>query len=212
MNKDNAHLYLPLVQALVDGKTVQASVPPDWVDIDDMDLGREPSDYRIKPWSLSRHLPGFRPLRDGEEYHRQDWTEEMLPEGWRPLLKGERVVDGARNDEYRLNLIHDKKFDWQTTWIGRPLPEASPGFWRTRRPLPEPPKLIPLEPSDWMKDGPWWVREVGSDEAHLVHGVSAHGIRWRVHSCGHGVAMDKERSNDGINWSPCSKEAACSPS
>jgi hypothetical protein len=204
MNKDNAHLYLPLVQALVDGKTVQASVPPDWVDIDDMDLGREPSDYRIKPWSLSRHLPGFRPLRDGEEYHRQDWTEEMLPEGWRPLLNGE---EREESDEH----LHSRGTWEPCQCISYEVGEKN-SQTRTRRPLPEPPKLIPLEPSDWMKDGPWWVREVGSDEAHLVHGVSAHGIRWRVHSCGHGVAMDKERSNDGINWSPCSKEAACSPS
>ena len=45
---------------------------------------------RIKPWTLPCHLPGFRALEPGEEWHRNDFTEDMLPEGWRPLMEGER--------------------------------------------------------------------------------------------------------------------------
>jgi len=53
MNKENAHEYLPLVQALADGKTIQhKSFDNHWVDIDDHKIiyFHEPSHYyRIKP-------------------------------------------------------------------------------------------------------------------------------------------------------------------
>jgi hypothetical protein len=52
MNKDNAHLYLPLVQALADGKTIQWK-PDDgiWDDIDEIKffMYDDLSCYRIKP-------------------------------------------------------------------------------------------------------------------------------------------------------------------
>lgn len=51
MNKSNAHLYLPLVQALADGK-LQIRVGERWIDIS-QDEGvcfiDEPSEYRRKP-------------------------------------------------------------------------------------------------------------------------------------------------------------------
>jgi hypothetical protein len=53
MNKENAHKYLPLVQALADGKTIQhKSFDDHWIDIDDHKIiyFHEPSHYyRIKP-------------------------------------------------------------------------------------------------------------------------------------------------------------------
>ena len=55
MNKDNAKDYLPLVQALAEGKTIQQRTWTDvnqweWRDADEVDLFRyNPSDYRIKP-------------------------------------------------------------------------------------------------------------------------------------------------------------------
>jgi hypothetical protein len=50
MNKENAHLYLPLVQALADGKTIQHS-PYDgrWDDVEILSFCSEPKYYRIKP-------------------------------------------------------------------------------------------------------------------------------------------------------------------
>jgi hypothetical protein len=50
MNKENAHLFLPLVQALSDGKTIQYS-PFDtmWSDIADPNFEDPPNRYRIKP-------------------------------------------------------------------------------------------------------------------------------------------------------------------
>ncbi len=62
MNKDNAHLYLPLVQALADGKVIQSSSGYKdarvWVDRMEVNLTGEPECYRIKPepreWWLVR--------------------------------------------------------------------------------------------------------------------------------------------------------------
>ncbi len=54
MTKENAHLYLPFVQALTEGKTIQHNCrskerPPEWEDCTNADLTDEPSFYRIKP-------------------------------------------------------------------------------------------------------------------------------------------------------------------
>jgi hypothetical protein len=56
MNKENAHLYLPLVQAMADGKKIQyqqgCKDNQYWVDFEeDEEIGfyDDPEDYRIKP-------------------------------------------------------------------------------------------------------------------------------------------------------------------
>jgi len=49
MNKKNAHLYLPLVQALADGKTIQTEFGGYWYDEDEISFYDDPEDYRIKP-------------------------------------------------------------------------------------------------------------------------------------------------------------------
>ena len=49
MNRDNAHLYLPLVQALAEGKTIQIKENRGWRDIGEAVLTCDPSRYRIKP-------------------------------------------------------------------------------------------------------------------------------------------------------------------
>lgn len=56
MNKENAHLYLPLIQALADGKTIQENnyqtCPParyEWTDLQSPNFTREPDRYRVKP-------------------------------------------------------------------------------------------------------------------------------------------------------------------
>lgn len=50
MNKDNAKDYLPLVQALAEGKVIQLQVDNgEWLDLDETKFNFEPSDYRIKP-------------------------------------------------------------------------------------------------------------------------------------------------------------------
>lgn len=50
MNKDNAKDYLPLVQALANGKVIQVEVDGKWIDMTgEMHFSGVPSDYRIKP-------------------------------------------------------------------------------------------------------------------------------------------------------------------
>ena len=52
MNKDNAKDYLPLVQALAEGRTIQYSVCyglSEWHDVDNPAFELAPDRYRIKP-------------------------------------------------------------------------------------------------------------------------------------------------------------------
>ena len=53
MNKDNAVQFLPLVQALADGKTIQinngSEKTPIWTDQEEWLFGSHLMDYRIKP-------------------------------------------------------------------------------------------------------------------------------------------------------------------
>lgn len=49
MNKQNAKDFLPLVQALADGKTLQYKCSG-WVDVDHLNtIVHDPDEYRIKP-------------------------------------------------------------------------------------------------------------------------------------------------------------------
>jgi len=50
MNKDDAHLYLPLVKALAEGKTIQYNYGGEcWKDYEELAFGHNPCAYRIKP-------------------------------------------------------------------------------------------------------------------------------------------------------------------
>lgn len=50
MNKDNAKQFLPLVQALADGKTIQILDYGQWRDfLKEIAFSCPPEDYRIKP-------------------------------------------------------------------------------------------------------------------------------------------------------------------
>ena len=49
MNKDSAKLYLPLVQALADGKLQYQNFDGSWSDTDSSDFRHNPNSYRIKP-------------------------------------------------------------------------------------------------------------------------------------------------------------------
>jgi hypothetical protein len=102
-------------------------------------------EYRIAPWSLPAPPAG-------QQWHRTDWTEDMLPEGWRPLLKGEIQHVG---DEYR------GQVNWFSTGeVGTII--RSPGHYRTRRPLPTPPRMVPLTRED-VPNGSVFRSPSGSD-------------------------------------------------
>ena len=53
MTKENAHLFLPLIQALADGKNVEynagTSRLPDWNELKNYSWNRDLESYRIKP-------------------------------------------------------------------------------------------------------------------------------------------------------------------
>ena len=78
MNKEDAHLYLPLVQALVDGKTLQAKdIQGKWFDLDDIALGGGSEHYRIKPeprkWKI---------WVDSHGYLQSSGDFVTIPTGW----------------------------------------------------------------------------------------------------------------------------------
>ena len=120
--------YAELRQAHAAGKVIQFETSKDlWVVDRTGVFNHSPDRYRVKPWELSRHLPGFRPLEPGEEWHRGDFTEGMLPEGWRPLLLGESEVGT------------ELQYWCHGTWqLQATFGEAFETDWprRTRRPLP----------------------------------------------------------------------------
>lgn len=65
MNKDNAHLYLPLVQALADGKLQMRISGGDWISVgpeQHIEFVYAPDQYRIKPepreWWVIESKPG----------------------------------------------------------------------------------------------------------------------------------------------------------
>lgn len=221
MNKDNAHLYLPFVQALVDGKTIQVLDVGAWVDVNGTDFHRDPDHYRIKPLS-------FPPKPEQFEWHNPDnLTAEQVGDEWRLLVTEEADNLKHRNSRYRATYGWTSEGSWYwakestiSVPISTPYPDGSrvvdgklvkpwaPKFTdKTRRPLPEPPAQIPLGPADWMKDGPWWIRN-GSDDcgpcmvtgftpSHIIYGDGMKLFNENV--------MLLERSNDGINWTPCHK-------
>jgi len=49
MNKENAHLYLPLVQALADGNDIQQLSCGEWMAFEDDAFIQGANNYRIKP-------------------------------------------------------------------------------------------------------------------------------------------------------------------
>lgn len=76
-----------------------------------------------------------------KQWHRTDWTEDMLPEGWRPLLLNEK--DHASDEELRdgvwttVSCLYNHR--WHTGQSER--------HTRTRRPLPTT-KRLPLTAAD----------------------------------------------------------------
>lgn len=107
---------------------------------------QENCEYRIKPeWTLADHMRRFFPTWDEATMplHRNDFTQDMLPDGWRPLLLEEIYV---KDDEW---IADDKPRKWSLSFgtSGNACwKEAS--FSRTRRPLPEVKKPVPLGPED----------------------------------------------------------------
>lgn len=91
MNKFNAKYYLPLVQALADGKTVQYRAHPQepWADMEEPNFLRKPGCYRIKPEPLVMWV-----LHDG--CGRMRGTFDSEPEAAKYATKYGAGWDGLR--------------------------------------------------------------------------------------------------------------------
>lgn len=186
-----------------------------WVDTDGPGWFTDVTvEYRVKPWQLTNHLPGFRPLAPGEQWHRNDFTEDMLPEGWRPLLYNEIPQGG------------DEAFDgdsWRSDWIAigdylnDPLGKRKYARHRTRRPLPplKSEKRISLEPGDVPPGSA--IRRVGSSSWSLVSCLSEKRIGFITGTFGESEIKTKSYLPEEIvasheilrpgstTWEPCSK-------
>ena len=85
MNKDNAKDYLPLIQALAKGKTIQFFIGGKWNDVEDVSFNYEVQDYRIKPeveyvsFDTTEGKPKWHDLRkdpnDLPKEHKEYWTK-----------------------------------------------------------------------------------------------------------------------------------------
>lgn len=79
MNKNNAKDFLPLVQALAEGKTIQLRTDDGsrWVDLCAPAFNGNPAEYRIKPEPVELEVwynPGTKAMHSMEGHHvRSDW-------------------------------------------------------------------------------------------------------------------------------------------
>lgn len=85
------------------------------------------------PWKLPEPPEGM-------QWHRVDWTREMLPEGWRPILKGEPYLPSGGDQRlyggsWESGGIDLREADWHNTNLRthRPLPIS---------PVPKPEKRL----------------------------------------------------------------------
>lgn len=96
MNASNAKDYLPLVQALADGRVIQHSptgASPWWDDAEDLDFTDSPSNYRIKPepkeiW-MNRYPNGVEsgPYDSEQEAHRLRANDTSIPVRYREVIE-----------------------------------------------------------------------------------------------------------------------------
>lgn len=139
----------------------------------------------------------------GQQWHRDDWTQDMLPEGYRPLLLGEPC---------NANDFFFDCFDreWRVSCAGS-VGDAVQAHWahtRTRRPLPEPVEYVPLEPGDVPPGSA--VRKIGNQTWRLVtrveedcFGTSAGTFDW----CDLAERCEILRPGS-TTWEPCKKPKA----
>lgn len=153
--------------------------------------------YEPEPWALPDPPHGYEWLRaDG-------WTKEMLPDGWRPYLKGEEKVNG---DEY-YNMFREFRGE---TGDGSYF---FPAFWYiTKRPLPAPkPKTVkvPLEASDIPPGSIIAYRNRIAETWFTVQGVKHKGVL--IATTDRVVYFDDlmrnwEIKRPGEEWKSCYKE------
>lgn len=103
MTKEDIKKFMPLMQAMLEGKTIQCyhKLSKEWVDIDDISIGNDISLYRIKPESE------YRPFKNAEEC----WTEmqKHQPFGW--------VCRNSSGHYHHINNLFTSTISFQETEI-----------------------------------------------------------------------------------------------
>ncbi|TXH48886.1 MAG: hypothetical protein E6Q97_23825 [Desulfurellales bacterium] len=128
--------YADLKRAHANGEPIQilwtANLPDGWTDTMFPDWTLPADRYRVKPkpFKLRSHVKqSFPGLREEHKFHRNDFTAEDLPPGYRPLLLDEEMQP---DDEYGEDYAHGKR----PTFTHRGAMLFSSTHMRTTRPLP----------------------------------------------------------------------------
>lgn len=74
MNRKEAKILMPVIQAFADGKDVETKTSSGWISIENMSFAGNPDSYRIKP------EPKYRPFKDAEECWQE--MQKHQPFGW----------------------------------------------------------------------------------------------------------------------------------
>lgn len=221
MTPDRTKELLPVMQAHAEKKQVESRSKcfstAVWV-LDPFPTWDNNYDYRIAPWKLTNHIEGFRALVDGEKWHRHDFTEEMLPEGYRPLLLGE----ARKPKDEHLGYISKKWSEFHSWFHEKDIGNSADKDWvhvRTRRPLPEIKKPIPLEAKDilpgtvirnvlWDKKRYVSLLEVFADGVKIYNGLRSEAIlsykNLAVDYMYHHPSFSEDENGELI-WKPCYK-------
>lgn len=136
----------------------------------------------------------------GEQWHRTDgWTQDMLPDGWRPLLFGE--CEGSYDKELDKELRDGRWIDVREPFVTLTSPKDS--HTRTRRPLPaveQPTWDVTVEPT-WI---PWaWNGTLDSP----VPGETL--VETKLRNGHRGPPVNKAKN---LNWLRHDKDNPCTPS
>jgi hypothetical protein len=212
MNKDNAHLYLPLVQALAEGKTIEINTNTDeqpcWKEAPGPTWCLPPTDYRIRPQP-------FQPLPPGEEWSNPDnLTPEQVEvdKGFRLLTKREIKIPFYGSWSYDIHKWEGRTWSrsgWCADSVKYTYRVPVSSF-----PLPVERKKVPLSFSDIVPGCA--IRRKEIDGWLLVYSANNNGVRHQ--DIGAGITFTYfqslahcgwEYSNDhGQTWQPCEKEEA----
>lgn len=87
MTKEDIKEFMPLMQAMLEGKTIQRHFDDrvsEWIDIEEIFVGLGASSYRIKP------EPKYRPFRSMEECWQE--MQKHQPFGWLKSKKNGRFL------------------------------------------------------------------------------------------------------------------------
>lgn len=185
--------------AFADEKPIECQRPSGaWVRTDSLS-GIETIPHRPKPWTLPAPPKG-------KQWHRTDWTEEMLPGGYRPLLLGE-VIQG--DDQVR-----DSGGEWDDVMasIGGVVDESN-NHRRTRRPLPAEPVTRPWSKPEDVPGPVCFLRySTAKDTWQVVVGASRMGVLLLVGAeespvirmaAWDTVSKHWQHSTDRRTWLPC---------